>query len=89
MTDLVLQALYQGVLTAAISLALYGRAIRLLGASNAAAFVALGPIMAAFMAIPALGELPSRGDWVATMIIAAGVYLASGGPLLRWNRHIS
>jgi pimeloyl-ACP methyl ester carboxylesterase len=40
-SDLVFQALYQGVLTAAISLALYGRAIHLLGASNAAAFVAL------------------------------------------------
>lgn len=37
-SDLIFQALYQGVLTAAISLALYGRAIRLLGASNAAAF---------------------------------------------------
>ena len=42
-SELVFQALYQGVLTAAISLALYGRAIHLLGASNAAAFVALGP----------------------------------------------
>ena len=51
-SDLVFQALYQGVLTAAISLALYGRAIHLLGASNAAAFVALGPIIAALVAIP-------------------------------------
>jgi hypothetical protein len=32
----------------------------LLGASNAAAFVALGPIMAALMAIPVLGEWPSH-----------------------------
>ena len=64
------------MLTAAISLALYGRAIHLLGASNAAAFVALGPIMAALMAIPVLGEWPSHIAWAAT-----GVYLASGGPL--------
>ena len=81
MADLVFQALYQGVLTATISLALYGRAIRLLGASNAAAFVALGPIMAALMAIPALGEWPSNIVWGAILIIAIGVYLASGGPL--------
>jgi drug/metabolite transporter (DMT)-like permease len=80
-SDLVFQALYQGVLTAAISLALYGRAIHLLGASNAAAFVALGPIMAALMAIPVLGEWPSRIAWAAILIIATGVYLASGGPL--------
>jgi len=81
MSDLAFQALYQGVLTAAISLALYGRAIHLLGASNAAAFVALGPIMATLMAIPALGEWPSRMAWAAILIIATGVYLASGAPL--------
>jgi drug/metabolite transporter (DMT)-like permease len=80
-TDLLLQALYQGVLTAAVSLALYGRAIRTLGASNAAVFVALGPIMAALMAIPVLGEWPSRADWIAIILGATGVYLSSGGPL--------
>jgi drug/metabolite transporter (DMT)-like permease len=80
-SDLAFQALYQGVLTAAISLALYGRAIHLLGASNAAAFVALGPIMATLMAIPVLGEWPSRMAWAAILLIATGVYLASGAPL--------
>jgi drug/metabolite transporter (DMT)-like permease len=80
-SDLVFQALYQGVLTAAISLALYGCAVHLLGASNAAAFVALGPIMVALMAVPVLGEWPSSIAWVAILIIATGVYLASGGPL--------
>lgn len=79
--DLVFQALYQGVLTAAISLALYGRAIRLLGASKAAAFVALGPTMTALMGIPALGEWPSGAVWAGIVIITAGVYLASGAPL--------
>jgi len=79
--DLVFQALYQGVLTAAISLPLYGRAIQLLGAANAAAFVALGPMMAALTAVPVLGEWPSTAAWVAILIVAAGVYLASGAPL--------
>jgi drug/metabolite transporter (DMT)-like permease len=82
--DLVVQALYQGILTAAVSLALYGRAIRILGASNAAAFVALGPIMATLMAIPVLGEWPSRIDWAAIILVATGVYLSSGGPLPLW-----
>ena len=81
MADLIFQALYQGVLTAAISLALYGLAIRLLGASKAAAFVALGPVMTALMGIPILGEWPSSVVWAAIVIITAGVYLASGGPL--------
>ena len=78
---LVFQALYQGVLTAAISLALYARAIRLLGASKAAAFVALGPSLTALMGIPALGEWPSSLIWAGIVIITAGVYLASGAPL--------
>jgi drug/metabolite transporter (DMT)-like permease len=85
--DLVVQALYQGVLTAAVSLALYGRAIRVLGASNAAVFVALGQIMAALMAIPVLGEWPSRTDWIAIILVATGVYLSSGGPFPRWIAH--
>jgi drug/metabolite transporter (DMT)-like permease len=89
LADLVVQALYQGVLTAAISLALYGHAIRLLGASNAAAFVALGPTMAALMAIPALGEWPTGVAWAAIAIITTGVYLASGGPLPRQRTFIA
>ena len=81
LTELLFQGLYQGVVTAALSLALFGRSITLLGASKAAAFVALAPVMAALMAIPALGELPTSIDWLAIGMIAAGVYLASGAPV--------
>ncbi len=85
--DLFVQAIYQGALTAAVSLALYGRAVSILGASNAAVFIALGPIMAALMAIPALGEWPFPTDWVAIFLVATGVYLSSGGPLPHWRRN--
>jgi drug/metabolite transporter (DMT)-like permease len=81
LTDLLCQALYQGVVMAAVSFALYGRSIMLLGASSAAAFVALAPAMAALMAIPALGEWPTPIDWLAIGMIMAGVYLASGAPV--------
>lgn len=57
-SDIVIQALYQGVLTAALSIALYGRAIRLIGASAAGAFVALRPVIATLISIPVLGEKP-------------------------------
>jgi drug/metabolite transporter (DMT)-like permease len=80
-TDLVGQAFYQGVVTAVVSLALFGRSIMLLGASKAAAFVALVPVLAALMAIPALGEWPTSIDWLAIGMITAGVYLASGAPV--------
>lgn len=75
------QAFYQGVLTAVVSMVLYGRAVALIGASGAAAFISLGPVLAALMAIPILGEWPTAADWLGIAVISIGVYLASGGPL--------
>jgi drug/metabolite transporter (DMT)-like permease len=80
-TDITLQALVQGLLTAIISYLLYGRAVSILGASSGAAFAALCPAMTALMAIPLLGEWPTTIDWAAIMAISVGVYIVSGGPL--------
>jgi drug/metabolite transporter (DMT)-like permease len=81
--DIVLQAVVQGLLTAVISLLLYGRAVAILGASSGAAFAALCPAMTALMAIPVLGEWPRAIDWLAIVMISAGVYIVSGGPAPR------
>jgi drug/metabolite transporter (DMT)-like permease len=81
--DIALQAFVQGVLTAIISLMLYGRAVGILGASSGAAFAALCPAMTALFAIPVLGEWPQNQDWAAIVLISAGVYIVSGGPLPR------
>jgi drug/metabolite transporter (DMT)-like permease len=81
--DVALQAVVQGVLTAIISLLLYGRAVNILGASGGAAFAALGPAMTALLGIPVLGEWPSMLEWVAISVISAGVYVVSGGPMPR------
>jgi drug/metabolite transporter (DMT)-like permease len=86
--DLGLQALVQGVLTAIISLLLYGRAVAILGASSGAAFAALCPAMTALMGIPILGEWPSRIEWMAITLISTGVYFVSGGPLPRIFRRL-
>jgi drug/metabolite transporter (DMT)-like permease len=85
-SDVGLQAFVQGVLTAIISLLLYGRAVAILGASSGAAFAALCPAMTALLGIPILGEWPKPIDWMAIGLISAGVYLGSGGPLPRWSR---
>jgi drug/metabolite transporter (DMT)-like permease len=82
--DVALQAVVQGVLTAIISLLLYGRAVSILGASSGAAFAALCPAMTALLGIPGLGEWPSMLDWVAISLISVGVYIVSGGPMLRF-----
>lgn len=79
--DIALQAIVQGVLTAIIALLLYGRMVRLLGATAGAAFVALTPAMTAVLGIPILGEWPSAIDWLAIATISIGVYAVSGGPL--------
>lgn len=79
--DVALQACVQGVLTAIISLVLYGRAVSILGASSGAAFAALCPAMTAVFAIPVLGEWPRAYEWAAIVFISAGVYAVSGGPL--------
>jgi drug/metabolite transporter (DMT)-like permease len=81
--ELVWQGLYQGVLTGVVSLVLFGRAVALLGASAAGAFIALGPVIATLLAIPILNEWPTAEDWIGIAVISAGVYLASGGPLPR------
>jgi drug/metabolite transporter (DMT)-like permease len=79
--DIALQAFVQGVLTAVVSLVLYGRAVNILGASSGAAFAALCPAMTAVFAIPILNEWPRAIDWTAIISISAGVYIVSGGPL--------
>src|SRR6201995_1852202 len=81
--DILLQAFVQGILTAIISLMLYGKAVGILGASSGAAFAALCPAMTALMAIPVLGEWPQKQEWAAIVLISAGVYIVSGGPLPR------
>jgi drug/metabolite transporter (DMT)-like permease len=84
--DLGLQAFVQGVLTAIISLLLYGRAVGILGASSGAAFAALCPAMTALLGIPILGEWPKPIDWAAISLISVGVYIVSGGPLPRLSQ---
>lgn len=81
LVDIALQAFVQGILTAVVSLVLYGRAVGILGALGGATFPALVPAMVAMLGIPVLGEWPDLIDWVAITAISIGVYVVSGGPL--------
>lgn len=75
------QGIFQGIVITILSLILYARALKLLGASAGGAFGALVPVLSALFAIPLLGEWPTQSDWLAVVLISIGVYLASGGPL--------
>ena len=81
LSDVLVQVVVQGVLTAIVALMLYGRAVAILGASGAAAFSALVPAATAVLAIPLLGEWPMLGETLAIAAITLGAYLVSGGPL--------
>lgn len=83
--ELAFQALYQGVIATIVSFYVFAKAVETLGASAGAAFGALVPALAALLAIPILGELPSPQDWLGILAVTLGVYLASGGPL-PWRR---
>jgi drug/metabolite transporter (DMT)-like permease len=78
LNDLAVQGIYQGVLTAVVSLVLYSLGVARLGASSAGAFVAFGPVIAALLAIAVLGEWPKLADWIGIAVITLGVALASG-----------
>jgi drug/metabolite transporter (DMT)-like permease len=60
--ELVVQALFQGVVVTIVSVVMYGRAVALLGASGGGAFGALVPALSALLAIPLLGEWPAKTD---------------------------
>jgi drug/metabolite transporter (DMT)-like permease len=90
LADVAFQAAFQGIMVTVVSLLLYGRAVAILGASAAAAFGALVPVLSALFAIPLLGEWPNLPNWAGIILISAGAWLASGGPLpvgTRRGRH--
>jgi drug/metabolite transporter (DMT)-like permease len=80
-TEIIVPAIYQGVLTNIVSLVAYGRAVARLGASRAAPFAALIPAMTALLGVAILGEIPSAEIWSGIAAVSVGVYLASGAPL--------
>jgi drug/metabolite transporter (DMT)-like permease len=73
------QIVSQGVLSGIVALTCYGAAVARLGASRAAVFTALPPALAAIIAVPVLGEIPTPLTVVGIVLAVTGVALASGG----------
>ena len=72
------QVVSQGILSGIVALVCYGIAIRALGSSRAALLAALPPALAALLAVPLLGEVPSALSLVGVALAVAGVALGSG-----------
>jgi drug/metabolite transporter (DMT)-like permease len=76
--EVLFQAVLQGLLSGLIALVAYNTGIERLGASKAAAFVALVPVVATLIAIPILGERPDIAGIIGVVMTSLGVLLASG-----------
>jgi drug/metabolite transporter (DMT)-like permease len=76
--ELVFQAFYQGVLMGAVALFSLSRAIVILGAARAAAFISLVPVLGTALGFAILNEIPSASETTAVVAISAGVLLAAG-----------
>lgn len=75
---ILVQAVFQGLLTSVVSLIAFNRAVAILGASRGAVFASLVPALATLLAIPVLGEWPSAAELAGVGVVSMGVLLASG-----------
>jgi drug/metabolite transporter (DMT)-like permease/DNA-binding beta-propeller fold protein YncE len=85
--EIVIQVVFQGVLSALVALVFYTRSVALLGAARGAVFGALVPSFSLLFAIPILGEIPTRLQVVGVVVVTAGMLLVLGlyRPA-RWRR---
>lgn len=85
--DIITQVLLQSVISGVLALSAYSGAVIRLGASRAAAFTSLTPVIATLLAVPLLGEVPGTGTVFWGLVICCGVVLASGvaGRLHGWR----
>ena len=78
--ELLLQALYQGVLVGVVALYLYARTVEMLGAARATLFLPLVPIATATASALLLAEVPSPTEIVGMAIVVGGMLVAFRSP---------
>lgn len=76
--EVLLQAFYQGLMPSFIGMYFMLLAVRHLGANRAAVFVSMVPALAALLAIPTLGEIPSTLAWSGMGLVTLGALFALG-----------
>lgn len=73
-----LQIGYQGIVSGLLATFMYGQAIRLLGASRAAVFGCLTPVMTALGGLLILGEALAPATLIGIGLVSVGVAFATG-----------
>lgn len=74
--DVIMQGVFQGVLSAVVALHLYTRAVAILGAARGALFGALVPAFTLIINVLVLAELPTRVEIGGVVLVSAGMVLA-------------
>jgi drug/metabolite transporter (DMT)-like permease len=77
-SEIVIQAVFQGLLSAIVALLLYTRAVAILGAARGAVFAALVPSFSLLLAIPVLREIPTALQLFGVVLVTAGMVFALG-----------
>lgn len=77
LADIVVQAIYQGILTTVVGLLAFNRAVASLGVAGGAAMPALVPAATLFMGAWFLNEKPGSGGIAAAVLVGAGVLLVT------------
>nr|CAD6420700.1 EamA/RhaT family transporter [Rhizobium sp. Q54] len=78
MSEIALQIIPQGLLSGLLATILYGVAVRMLGATKAAAYTAVTPVAAAIGGAALLGETLDGLTIAATVVTGVGVLLSTG-----------
>lgn len=76
--EVVLQAVYQGLVASVIVVVLLTRASRTLGATTIAVFLAGAPALAVLFGLAFLGEVPTLTAWTGLVVTTIGMILAVG-----------
>jgi drug/metabolite transporter (DMT)-like permease len=76
--EILIQSVFQGVLSAIVALLLYTRAVAILGAARGAVFAALVPSFSLLLAIPLLHEIPTSLQILGVVLVTAGMVFALG-----------
>jgi drug/metabolite transporter (DMT)-like permease len=75
--EIILQAVFQGVITAILAMVLYAYAVRKLGASGASVFPPLSPVLAAAFGFLLLGDPLELPTAIGLLCVLAGVLIAA------------
>jgi len=76
--ELLIQGVFQGLVSAVIALLFYTRAVAILGAARGAVFAALTPTFSLLLAIPLLHEVPTSLQIAGVALVTAGMVFALG-----------